>query len=403
VSDNDADGEFDESSHSTYDADENELTRALDRDGDGTPDRFGTCTHDANGNQLTWVLTDADGGELIRHEATYDAESRLLTHTEDGIEGPRGERPDGVPHYREARAYVKHWPALIEVDADGDGQLEMQLTAEFDADDNRISRTRDGDFDFASRTVIRAMDGVPDEQETYYRDTDGTFRAVESDGDVGENREQADGVIDVIERNFQYDAGGRYLSWEGDGRVDITNDFTTVVADGTFDGFRQTFDANGARTSWILDEGMDGTDDIIQLETRDENGAILTVRRDGVIDNNQVVTLPADGTDNWIATVTWYAPGYGASLTVDVDGDGTDDVISYKEYQDTPFGLFETSRRWDGELRGNELAVRANGTWDHDYTWTYDAQGRPLTETLMRNGSPYATTSWEYGSCSDLL
>ena len=136
--DNDANGEANEISTFTYDADGNLLTYSFDSDANGEPNEIITYTYDTDGNRLTWSKdTDANGNANEIKTYTYDADGNRLNYRYDT--DASGE-PNSITTY----TYDDNGNRLTySRDANANGEADQIYTYAYDADGNQLTSIRD--------------------------------------------------------------------------------------------------------------------------------------------------------------------------------------------------------------------------------------------------------------------
>ena len=393
VTDYDLDGMYDEIWSRTFDAEGRVLTSEVDVDADGVFENRDEFTYDDNGNITSHVLTDGEGIVIFRMTATWDDQSRLLTWVHD-------DGDDGTPDYTDTRTYVGEWLENLTIVDQADGIADMVITWTFDANGHPMRGERDGIYDIEAGNPIRAPDGNPDVIQDVVFDVDGNLIQLQQDGDVGPNREESDGTFDRFQRGHQYNAAGQLVYVEKDGRNAEFGTHVAILADGTFDAQSFAYDANGNQTQIQYDVGDDGSNELELVNTFDANNLITMRTLDGIVTNDSVIMEVADGTPNYVETITWLDVDKPLSRSIDFDNDGVMEVV--QEWTWSATGVF-TGFRSDGDWFGWEFRTTADGTWDVEDVIELNADELPTSMTNAQDGVVNRAISYSYGDCADLL
>ena len=282
----------------TYDANKNPTLRRFDFNLDGTFDRVLTTTYTVDDELLLYEVDGSfdtssqtpppavapDGVADFSYKVSYDAEGRPLSRSVDGVLGAGGsiQTPaDGVLDYNETRTYDAEGRPLT---WEQDGELVPETTWD-------IKTPADGTFDF-KLTVVRDAEGRATSYEQYgERNEDGTIAKFSK------------GTMPHFVQRTVYDANGEVTKIERDGALNQDGTLRQE-ANGTFQTTTYTYDANGNVTLQEIDVESDGTVDLTVTRDYDANGDLIKVSVDGVIGDMGNLTSRADGSPDELRDVT---------------------------------------------------------------------------------------------------
>ncbi|MDC1454061.1 hypothetical protein N8352_07185 [Porticoccaceae bacterium] len=287
--DNDANGEANEISTFTYDADGNLLTISYDANGFSS---ITTYTYDDNGNELTASnYSNGDGEADIIANSTYDDDGNRLT---------------------------------ISVDFNSDGEPDQIITGTYDDDGNTL--TRSVDFNgFSSITTYTYDDNGNRLTESYDYNGNGELDEI-STFTYGDNGNQLTTSFDTdtngepnrIQTNA-YDDDGNWLTFSDD--TDANGEPNSIV---TF-----TYDTDGNRLTDSLDFNADGDAEQIRTFTYDDDGNLLTESDD----------YNGNGELDEISTFTYDTDGNRLTYSLDNDADGEPNEITIYTYEDSSIAV----------------------------------------------------------------
>lgn len=375
-----------------------------DADDDAADD--GSTHVPPGGSCMRWERdSDGDGEVDTAIAFFYDAEGRLVIEEHDtGSAAGLFDGADGTPDYRQATSYDDDGNvASIADDWDADGNDDV--VTRYDSSGRKTEEVWDVEDDGAIldraayeyradgelAAVQRASNGELYSATTYVYDEDGKLVRIEEDQDLSDEladkvstfeyddegrrtREEVyEGMTPASRTTFTYDGGGNLIQKDEDQGIDEVIDATE----------RWTFDGD-VLVSHEIDEDGDGLVD--ESRTFDPEGRVSSARgyHDGVLDVATTFEYDDDGNlvveraeDGQATLLSRKQRAYDASsrlieLTVDDDGDGTDDIVT----------------RWSYDAHGRLLTVQERRSADPEAPfittegYTYDAQGR-LIEVMF--------------------